>query len=164
MAPDDRAATQPLSPCDCNRPIADISCLEQHWVMERAILIAVATVCLCGCQKGLPPLVQGASSGGGIGYDCRQGLEPASQPGLAQSPEIVERLRQQFPPGSPSDALRSSLLRQGFSMEGPCSPDRTISWAQFRRNGNEVVANVYWREGPDRRLVWSFGEVYYTFL
>ena len=146
-------------------PIADISDLEQHCAMKHALFIAFAFISLCGCQRGLPPLVQGATSGsGGTGYDCRTGTEPASDSALAQSPEMTERLRQQFPPGTPTDALRSALLRQGFSVEGPCSPDRSISWAQFRRNGNEVVANVYWREGSDRRLIWSFGEVYYTFL
>lgn len=31
-------------------------------------------------------------------------------------------------------------------MMGRCSADGSVSWAQFRKNGNEVVANIYWRE------------------
>ena len=34
MAPDDRTATQPLSPCDCDRPIADIRKLPQKGCMD----------------------------------------------------------------------------------------------------------------------------------
>jgi hypothetical protein len=135
------------------------------------IVLMVGSSCLGACQKSLPPLVRGATSGGGgVGYDCQFGSAPASNPKYAQSPEMVERLRHSFPPGSPSDQLRLSLAQQGFTLEGPCpevpgqAVDPRVRWAQFRRNRNEVVANVYWREGPDGRIIWTFGEVFYTFL
>ena len=134
--------------------------------MQRTVLAAftVASLCLGSCHKRLPPLVEGATSQGGTNYDCRGGTDPRSQSRLARSPEMVARLRNQFPTGSGSDKLRASLERQGFTLEGPCSLDRGVSWAQFRRNGNEAVANVYWRETPDGRLIWTFADVAYTFL
>ena len=121
--------------------------------------------CLPACQDDLPPLIRGATTGvGGIAYDCGRDAIPLSESTLSRSPEITERLSQTFPPRSSSANLRSSLKEQGFEMMGPCSVDGSVSWAQFRKNGNEVVANIYWREDSSGRLVWTFGNVYFTFL
>jgi hypothetical protein len=129
------------------------------------LALATALACLTGCQRNLPPLVKGATvTGGGQGYDCEMGATPASDPRFNFSPEIIERLRKQFPPGSSSAALRSALVLQGFKLHGPCSPDHSISFAQFRLNKNEVVANVFWREQSDGQIIWTFGDVGYTFL
>jgi len=115
-------------------------------------------------------LVKGATSGGGVSYSCEAGPAPAADPKYASSPELVERLRASFPPGSASSRLRLSLVNQGFMLHGKCPPvagqllDPSVSWAQFRRNGNEVVANVYWRQAADGQVLWTFGEVFYTSL
>lgn len=129
-----------------------------------SLILMAALGCLAGCQERLPPLVRGATARGGEGYDCEMDVAPSSDPRFDFSPEIVERLRRSFPPGSQSAQLRSSLARQGFKLEGPCSPDRSISFAQFRLNKNEVVADVYWREDTSGRIIWTFGEVSYTYL
>ena len=47
---------------------------------------------------------------------------------------------------------------------GSCSPDGTISWAQFRKNGNEVVASIFWREDQNGKLAWYLGDIAYTWL
>lgn len=137
------------------------------------LLAVLVVACLSWyplAQIGLPPLVKGASDTGGTGYDCATEPAPTSNPELDRSPEMIERLRKSFPPGSPSSRLRASLVRQGFTLEGACPrgyprpPNPNVSWAQYRRNGNEVVANVYWRETPDGRLIWTFADVGYTFV
>ena len=149
-------------------PIADVEPLKQHrgvkWTIR--LMATAASICVSGCQRSLPPLLQGASSKGGIGYGCAELNDPASPPGpqFTQSPEMVERLRKEFPPGSPSKRIEASLQRQGFTLNGACSSDRTVHSAQFRGNRNEVVANVYWRQTPDGRVIWTFGDVAYTFL
>jgi hypothetical protein len=130
-----------------------------------SIVLTLGLVALEGCQSDLPPLLRGATSVGGQGYECQAQPSPASDRSLARSPELIERLQTQFPPGSASSQLRTSLVRQGFKLEGLCSRSPGgVNWAQYRQNGNEVVANVYWLEGIDGRLVWTFGDVAYTFL
>ena len=109
-------------------------------------------------------MVKGATSRGGEGYNCQTDVVPASDPRFAFSPELVVRLRTEFPPGSTASNLRSSLVQQGFRLEGPCSPDHSISFAQFRLNKNEVVSNVFWRVDTSGRIVWTYGEVFFTFL
>jgi hypothetical protein len=137
--------------------------------------LALLAILVVGClswypvaQIGLPPLVKWASDTGGERYDCASETSPASNPQLDHSPEMIDRLRKSFPPGSPASRLRASLVRQGFTLEGACPrgypPNPSVSWAQYRRNGNEVVANVYWRETPDGRLIWTFADVAYTFI
>lgn len=121
--------------------------------------------CLAACQDDLPPLIRGATTGnGGMTYDCGRDAPPLSESTLSRSPEITERLSQAFATSSSSEKLRSSLKEQGFELMGPCSTDGSVSWAQFRKNGNEVVANIYWRENPSGQLIWTFGNIYFTFL
>lgn len=137
--------------------------------MRHTHILALAALlsCLCGCGDQVPEvpaLVQGASASGGVGYDCRKAEDPTTLSGLANSPELSQRLQEQFPTGSNSDRLEATLVRQGFVLYGPCSPDGNIRWAQFRRNRNEVVASVYWRVGVGDKLMWTFGDVAYAFL
>ena len=134
--------------------------MRQFHLLSFAVLLG----CVGGCGDKLPALVQGAKSAGGVGYDCRKAEDPATLSHLAKSPELSQRLQEQFPTGSPTDRLEEALVQQGFILHGPCSPDRTMRWAQFRRNKNEVVANVFWRGGDNDELIWTFGDVAYTFL
>jgi hypothetical protein len=133
-------------------------------VARTMIPLLVLLLASCGGQSSLPPLIRGATSGGGTDTLCEQAGPGSTPETAAHSPEIAERLAQAFPRGSPVAGLRQSLVRQGFELQGPCSPDGSVSWAQFRRNGNEVVANIYWREAADGRIMWTTGNVYFTFL
>jgi hypothetical protein len=142
---------------------------EAALAVRPSIIMAlfIASCGLAGCEKKLPPLVRGATwDGKGRMYHCEPGPEPASNRRYAQSPEMAARLGSSFPAGSPSERLRRSLLQQGFELEGPCPHvlgrplDPSVSWARFRRNGRMPVANVYWKEGADGRLIWTFGEVF----
>lgn len=144
--------------------VADIRNLLQDEPVQREIrlVLMVAFGLVGGCQRSLPPLVEGATSRGGALYDCEEDVVPPSNPTFARSPEIDERLREYFPPGTQSERLRVSLDRQGFQLHGPCSADRSISWARFRRGGDRV-ARVYWREDKNGRLIWAFGDVEFGF-
>lgn len=135
------------------------SMIRGEFVRLESPLVILATLGLLGgCQRALPPLVEGATSNQGVLYDCEQDVVPESNPEFAQSPEIDQRLSKNFPPGTQSERLRVSLVRQGFELHGRCSSDRSISWARFRRGGDRV-ARVYWREDKNGRLIWTFGAV-----
>ena len=151
--------------------------IEKHFRVAAWLCLGLLLILIVGClswyplvQIGLPPLVKGASTTGGTGYNCSSDPPDESDPQLDRSPEIIDRLRKSFPPGSPASRLRESLARQGFKTPQPCPrgyprpPNANVNWAQYRRNGNEVVANVYWRETSDGRIIWTFADVGYTFI
>jgi hypothetical protein len=119
----------------------------------------------------LPPLLQGASTTGGSNFLCEQGQGQGSRPETAShSPEIVQRLRRNFPVGSSATKLREALSHQGFSIHLACSPDKSIGWAELRQHGgNGVTAmpaygTIYWKQNQAGRLVWTTGDIAFTGL
>lgn len=159
------------------RPIADISDLPHNLVVVAKYLVLATLACsaLNGCgeplRPRLPPLLQGASTTGGSNFLCEQGQGQGSTPETAShSPEIVQRLRQDFPQGTLAARLRAALSRQGFAIHDACSPDRSISWAEFRQRGGNGITRmaafgtVYWKEDKAGRLVWTTGDIAFTGL
>lgn len=142
--------------------------------ISKSFGLAISLVALASCAvplSPLPPLLQGASSTGGSKFLCQSwpsewgGSTPET---ASHSPEIVERLTRDFPPGSSAARLRESLLRQGFTLHEACSPDGRVSWAEFlQRGGDQVWAppafgTVHWREDGAGRLVWTTGDVVFS--
>lgn len=89
--------------------------------------------------------------------------------GLAVSPEVDRRLRDEFPPGSNDDRLVAVLKAQGFKFVAACETDQTIRRASFFQKGTGLVpydvdANVYWKIDGQRRIVWTKGFVAYSGL
>lgn len=67
--------------------------------------------------------------------------------------------------------LRTTLLRQGFTIHDGCSVDKSVSWAEFRQrrsNGlssyQAMFGTVYWKQDATGRLIWATGDVAYTGL
>ena len=140
----------------------------------RALTAAIAScfaLSACGdpVSPPLPPLLLGASSTGGSNSLCEQGR--GSTPETAShSPEIVQRLRRDFPVGSSAPKLREALSRQGFLIHDGCSPDKSVSLAVFRQSGGNGVTTmpafgtVYWKQDQAGRLVWTTGDIAFTGL
>jgi hypothetical protein len=136
--------------------------------------LAISIFALAGCAANLsplPPLLQGASSTGGSKFLCQpQPVEwGGSTPETAShSPEIVERLSRDFPPGTSASRLRESLLGQGFTIHEACSPDGRVSWAEFmQRGGHQMWApaafgTVHWKEDGAGRLIWTTGDIQFA--
>jgi hypothetical protein len=87
--------------------------------------------------------------------------------GEALSPELNQRLAQQFPPGSSGPALFRFLMSQGFMQLEPCENDTTVHRAYYNGPISGVLLNinaiVYWKtEG--NTLVWTKGFVDYDGL
>jgi hypothetical protein len=93
-------------------------------------------------------------------------LDSIIRPGVneAISPEFNARLARTFPPGSSEQSLIDTLKKEGFGPPGKCDSDHSIKWSEFRLNGNEVVAQDYWKTESNGTLVWTKGFVAYTFL
>lgn len=145
----------------------------RRWFMLFATVGASAAMISCSgaVSPPLPPLAMGASTTGGSNSLCEPGSGPGSTPATAShSSEINQRLVRDFPPGSPAVLLRRSLVRQGFKLDGSCSPDRSVQLAEFRqREGNGITAmpafvTVYWKEDGAARLVWATGDIAFTGL
>lgn len=145
----------------------------RRWFISCAGIVAfVATgACSEAVSPPLPSLAIGATTTGGSNSLCRPDYEQGSTPATAShSPEINQKLNRDFPPGSPAILLRRSLVRQGFQMHGPCSPDRSISVATFRQRGGNgitsfpVFVSAYWKEDGGGRLVWASGDIAWTGL
>jgi hypothetical protein len=144
-------------------------------VRLKIFLTLAAGITAGGCgaplSPPLPPLFEGAHTTGGSNSLCepegRQGSTPET---ASHSPEIVQRLRRDFPPGTPTARLREALARQGFRLHEPCSPDGSIRWAEFRQSGgNGITAmaafgTVYWKEDNAGRVVWTTGDIAFTGL
>jgi hypothetical protein len=147
--------------------------------MQMKIFFALAPICIAlgGCEENaappLPPLLRNATAVGGSNFLCQPGLGQASTPETAShSPQIQKRLDEQFPPGTASTQLRDPLVRQGFQIHLQCSPDNTVSWAEFSQKSRDgildietgVFGTVYWKEDANGRIVWASGNVAYTGL
>jgi len=87
---------------------------------------------------------------------------------LAVDSKFNERLRNDFPPGSPEQTLVDSLRKQGFRDAGYCKSDPTIKVAAFYAKGTGLlpyatIAEAYWQTDGDR-ILWTKGFVHYSGL
>jgi hypothetical protein len=82
------------------------------------------------------------------------------------SPELEQRLRDQFPPGSDDARLIAALTSRGFKMDAPCKNDSTVQRASFYQKRTGIIttyagAVVYWKIDDQHRIVWTKGYVSY---
>jgi hypothetical protein len=137
----------------------------------RMLIPLSAALALIACERPappLPPLLQGATTTGGTFDPCGRGGSPGSTPETAaHSPEIVERLRRDFPAGTSAARLRDSLSRQGFTIRD-CPLDRSVAWAEFRQHGGNgitamaAMGTVFWKQDRAGRLVWTTGDIAFS--
>ncbi len=143
-------------------------------------IVTVACLFLVGCNESdqqtttLPPLLQKTKAGGGWDSACpprnekeRKMIEMVGR--LAVSPEVEQRLRDEFPPGSSDDRLVAVLTAQGFKLIEPCETDQTIQRASFFQKGTGIIpydvnATVYWKIDNQRRVIWTKGFLSYSGL
>ena len=113
-----------------------------------------------------PPLLQNVTAAGGWFGACppRNEREATSRAksGEALSPQLNQRLAEQFPPGSREEPLVKSLSEQGFKPLEPCQNDATIRSAHFKGPTRgalfDINAVVYWKT-QSGTLVWTKGFV-----
>ena len=145
-------------------------------VLMRAKFLWASVVCSlvtsCGDTPSppLPPLLKGATGGGGGDFLCnplpndmRGKMSGETPETVAQSPEIVARLRKSFPTGSPASALESTLVNQGFKLEA-CS-SQNVKRATFSQTGGNGItamsafASVTWKTDATGQIVWTTGNI-----
>ena len=143
--------------------------------MKANVFVSVASLVVCaGCATltpATPPLLRGVTAGHGSW--ASGGCPPTRfDPPLpeASSPELAERLRSQFPPGTPSQVLVEDLRGQGFVATSPCENDKSIHRMIFSQEGGSILppfpvsAAVAWKEDAAGRIVWTKGQVEFTGL
>jgi hypothetical protein len=116
--------------------------------------------------KALPLLLRNASSPGGYADGCPRPKWDSTSP-LAVSPEINERLRRSFPPGTPARKLSAELIKEGFSIDAPCTDDNTIKIASYTEKHYflyQAYANIYWKVDSSGNIVWAEGFIEYEGL
>ena len=149
----------------------------ENLVIVRAFfLLASLAGALIACSSNkatVPPILHGASAQGGWWGACppsnqteADGIRTMRQ--LALSPEFNDRLKNDFPPGSPAQTLVDSLRKQGFRDGGYCKSDQSIKLATYYAKGTGIlpyatVAEAYWQTDGDR-IVWTKGFVRYSGL
>lgn len=122
-------------------------------------------------RPALPPLLKGARSASGWVGACppHNEREAAWQSRVALSPELNQRLDEQFPTGSSENALVQSLISQGFTIfHRPCDNDAAILHANFQQRGGglfyyPMTANVFWK-ADGGKVVWTKGFVAFSGL
>jgi hypothetical protein len=128
----------------------------------------------CAPSPPLPPLLRDAHTTGGSNFLCDQEMVMRGGGGttpdtVSHSPEIVARLRHDFPAGSSAASLSSSLRQQGFTLHR-CEADRTIGYALFSQQGGYAIlsyhasASIYWKADAHARLIWTTGDIGYRGL
>src|SRR5262249_3502379 len=116
-----------------------------------------------------PPLLENAHAAGGWwSGGCPPQAEFEKGSDEAKSPELEDRLRMQFPPGTPANLLTRALLSQGFSLIEDCPNDSSIKRATFSQDGGgffgpyPAFAIVAWKMDAEDQIVWTKGAVAYT--
>jgi hypothetical protein len=113
----------------------------------------------------LPPLLVGARAGFGNWSGC--------EGGDGVSPDLEQRLREQFPPGSSDAPLVAALERQGFATPSFCGPYSTARYACYlglkdsttgKPIPNDVSACVYWKVDDANRIIWTHGYLHFLSL
>ncbi len=110
-------------------------------------------------STALPPLLRNASSPGGYSDGCPR-AKWAYADTSAASPEINERLSRDFPPGSPASMLSAELIKEGFTIDPPCSDDTTIKIASYTQKHYflyQAYGTIYWKVDSAGNIVWSEG-------
>ena len=128
----------------------------------RIMLCLIGCVTITSCKPPLPPLLEGASTSGGLYGGCPRAVL-VDRKELALSPELDERLRQQFPPGTPARKLSEALVSQGFVLGRPCKEDNSIREANFTKKGDgfyylfRTDSSVFWKTDERGNIVWTEG-------
>jgi hypothetical protein len=103
------------------------------------------------------PLLKDVRAGGGWWGACPP--EGDGRRPLAISPELDQRLREQFSSGTPEQHLIAALSEQGFKRVASCANDPTIHQMEFYRG--QVRAAAYWKSDDAANIVWTKGFVFY---
>jgi hypothetical protein len=118
-----------------------------------------------------PLLLQDVSARGGWWGACpaKNDVEAKSHPHLAISPELNQRLGEQFPPGSDEAKIIDTLKKQGFALPRPCDGDDSIRSAMFNQQGGSLFASplsaeVFWKVDGAGNILWTKGFVRYIGL
>ena len=122
-------------------------------------------------RPALPPLLKGVRAANGWVGACppHNEREAVWQFRVVLSPELNQRLAEQFPTGSPENALVQSLISQGFTVtRRPCDNDAAILHANFQQRGGglfyyPMAANVFWK-ADSGKVVWTKGFVEFSGL
>ena len=130
----------------------------------------IAALLAASCSSdyaNLPPLLKGATAGGGNGDLCELASVPNAS-GYATSPELGARLSKQFPIGSPASHLQAELERQGFKLApAPCGGNLSVKRAtgtfpdaiRLESFQYQMDADVYWSADSTGRITWTAGHV-----
>ena len=118
------------------------------------------------CYPPAPPLVRDTTTSGhwwtngcpppeGFAKHYRSGDELVS-------PEIIQRLRARFPPGSDATALERYLQAEGFQISSPCvEVAPRVRQAQFHQENCPwpINAKIAWELATDGTVAWTKGRV-----
>lgn len=112
----------------------------------------------------LPSILRGATAGSGTRMSC----DKLNVDKVAYSPEIMVRLRERFPPGSPAIGLEAYLKSEGFIVTSPCVTQDLIRMAQFNqvRGGGmsyPASATIWWKMNGTS-LSWVTANIVYIGL
>jgi hypothetical protein len=136
-------------------------------------ITATVVAILAVLQPPTPPLLRNAFARGGWWSGGCPPTNEIEQKGLtrlgeALSPELDQRLRTRFPPGSAAGGLERYLRSQGFDQLQRCVNDPSISQMDFIQTGGgfygpyPMFAEVAWKQDGAGRIVWTKGYVAFT--
>src|SRR5436305_936502 len=126
-------------------------------LMATGVIVALAASLWLIAPEPLPPLLRDARAAGGWWGACPP--EGDGRKALALSPELNQRLQDQFPTGTTEQRLIQVLTNQGFQRIEACKSDPTIQVVAFHRR--DVRAAVYWKSDGAGNITWTRGFIFY---
>jgi len=143
-------------------------------------MIAVGILLFSACDMSVPPhpprppLLVNVTAGSGWWGACPPATNTEAQMiqtsgKLALSPELDQRLLNEFPPRSNESRIIEALIKQGFEMLPPCKTDQAIHRAgSMQHEGGgltyRIRADVFWKVDQSNAIVWTKGFVAYDGL
>lgn len=145
--------------------------------MRNLLLLVVLSLVETGCSDksqhyhNLPKLLEKVGAGGSNPCPPRSEQERKIRGigGEYHPSEIDKRLAVEFPVGASGYEVATTLINQGFNVEGSCESDATIRRANYFQKGKgflpyDIYAGVYWKLDDKQRIVWIKGSVGYSGL
>jgi hypothetical protein len=152
------AAVNAENPMSDNDPLQTLDGHATHeWMDVRGIFVICSVLAGCSNQFAFPYLIRDPGERVGNTWFLCSAFDKQSPDVAVHDVGTVNRLRQQFPPGSEAFRLEHELVAEGFKLEA-CPNDPSIRMGTYRWTANWGGQGlITFKVDAENRIVWATG-------